>query len=401
MSHANSEQILVLSSLFPSSARPKAGLFVRERMFRVNSNLPLLVVSPVPWFPGQGLIRFFKKDYRPMPAPFQVQQGVRVFFPKFLALPYFFRHYDASMMARSCHRLIKQHKLDNVQLIDSHFAYPDGLAATLLGQKLAKPVTITMRGTEVRHAQTPLLRARLVQALTSASRVFSVSSSLKQLAVGLGITPDKIEVVGNGVDSKKFYPLDRQLMRQQLNIDEDAQVLITVGGLVERKGFHRVIECLPELVKKHPKLCYLIVGGANPEGNFEPQIRELVSRLKLENHVCFVGERSPDQLKQVLSAADAFVLASSNEGWANVILEAMACGIPVVASDVGGNAEVICQETLGMIVPFGDQSALQRALDDALITHWDSKAIIDYALANSWDSRVEQLTCAFKKLMRV
>ncbi|WP_207802527.1 glycosyltransferase [Motiliproteus coralliicola] len=389
----------MLSTLFPSPARPKAGLFIRERMFRVNRQTPLIVLSPVPWFPGQSLIRLVKPDYRPTPPYTEVQQGIRVFYPRFLALPYFFRTFDAWMIAHSCRRLIHREQLGHIRLIDSHFGYPDGLAATLLGRWLNKPVTITLRGTEVRHSQSAKLRPKLKAALTNASRVFSVSNSLRRLALELGIDDQKLEVVGNGVDSEKFFPLDKQQCREQLAIPPQAPVLITVGGIVERKGFHRVIECLPSLIKQHPDLIYLVVGGANPEGNFKPQLDKQIKRLGLGNHVRFLGERKPEELKQVLSAADTFVLASSNEGWANVILEAMACGLPVIATDVGGNAEVVSSGSLGAIVPFGDTEALTTALDNALRQLWNQGAIINYAKENSWDSRIAQLHQAFDQLM--
>ena len=106
-----------------------------------------------------------------------------------------------------------------------------------------------------------------------------------------------------------------------------------------------------------------------------------------------------DDLKWPLSASDIFVLSTRNEGWANVFLEAMACGLPVVTTDVGGNAEVVCRDELGSIVPFGDATALQQALDQALNKDWDRAAILDYARANQWDKRVAQLLQAFDRII--
>jgi glycosyltransferase involved in cell wall biosynthesis len=106
----------------------------------------------------------------------------------------------------------------------------------------------------------------------------------------------------------------------------------------------------------------------------------------------------PERLSGPLSAADVFVLATRNEGWANVLLEAMACGLPVVATDVGGNAEVVCRADLGTVVPFGEPSKLRAALDDALARNWDAQAIVAYARANDWQDRVERLIAAFRSL---
>jgi teichuronic acid biosynthesis glycosyltransferase TuaC len=179
----------------------------------------------------------------------------------------------------------------------------------------------------------------------------------------------------------------------------DAKVLISVGGLVERKGMHRVIEVMPALIEHHPDLHYLIVGGASPEGDNRAELEAQVAKLGLVDRVHFLGPMPSDDLKWPLSASDVFVLATRNEGWANVFLEAMACGLPVVTTDVGGNAEVVCRDELGSIVPFGDATALQQALDQALNKDWDRTAILDYARDNQWDKRVAQLLRAYENIL--
>jgi teichuronic acid biosynthesis glycosyltransferase TuaC len=178
----------------------------------------------------------------------------------------------------------------------------------------------------------------------------------------------------------------------------DIPVLVSVGGLCERKGFHRVIECLPDLRKTFPNIVFLIVGGASAEGDWTERLKQQVSKFGLEKNVQFLGSMPPDRLKIPLSAANLFVLATRNEGWANVFLEAMACGLPVVTTDVGGNAEVVCSPELGKLVPFGDQQALNLAITSALETHWDQKKIITYAHINSWDQRITVLIGEFMKI---
>jgi len=382
-------RIVVYSSVFPSSARPTAGLFVRERMFRLAPDAEIVVVAPVPWFPGQGLLRLLRPGYRPQPPLHEQQSGITVHFPRFLAVPGLLRSLDARLMAWCTLRLLRRLQREwGAQLIDSHFSYPDGWAATWLGRKLGLPVTITLRGTETPHSRDRRRRAQLLQAWARADRLFAVSDSLRRLAVGLGAEAAKFTVVGNGVDSATFRPLDRAAARAALDIPAGARVLVTVGGLVERKGFHRVIACLPELARRHGEVVYLVVGGASAEGDYGPQLRALAAALGVSAQVRFLGPLAPAQLPGPLSAADAFVLASSNEGWANVILEAMACGTPVIATDVGGNREVVADDRLGAVVPFGDHDALLRALDAALAREWDAQALIAYAGENSWESRI-------------
>ncbi|MCU0972137.1 MAG: glycosyltransferase, partial [Gammaproteobacteria bacterium] len=235
--------------------------------------------------------------------------------------------------------------------------------------------------------------------LQRATRLFSVSASLGQYAVAsCGVPEEKVRVVGNGVDTQKFHPLDRGLARAELGIAPDARVLVSVGGLVERKGFHRVIELLPGLVRLHPRLLYLIVGGGGPEGDISARLREQVAALGLQGHVRFLGPMPPERVKLPLSASDVFVLATSNEGWANVFLEAMACGLPVVTTDVGGNREVVSEPRLGTVVAFGDAPALRAALEHALDHDWDRGAVVDYARANAWDTRVAVLCEELRRL---
>lgn len=391
--------LVVFSALFPSVARPGAGLFIRERMFRVAQHRPLAVVSPQPWFPGQSLIRLLRPNYRPQAPALEIQQGIRVYHPRYLSVPGLLRQFDGWSMALASLGLMRTLKRQGARLIDAHFAYPDGEAATRLGRWLGLPVTITLRGTEVPHSRNPALRPRLSRTLKSAARVFSVSDSLRRLAIELGAAPDKTEVVGNGIDTACFHPVDRAAARARFGLPDSAKVLISVGGLVERKGMHRVIEVLPALLKHHSDLHYLIVGGASPEGDNRAELTAQVARLGLAGRVHLLGALPSDELKWPLSASDVFVLATRNEGWANVFLEAMACGLPVVSTDVGGNAEVVCRDELGTIVPFGDSLALQQALDAALNKNWDHSTILDYARDNHWDKRVAQLLRAYENLI--
>lgn len=400
MPDATLPRLVVFSTLFPHPGQPNAGVFIRERMFRVARVLPLVVVAPVPWFPLQSLIRLWRPHFRPAAPRYEVQDGIEVWHPRFFSIPGLFKSLDGIFMAWGSWATLRRLKQQfQFNLIDAHFAYPDGYAATLLGRWLDVPVTITLRGTEIRHANDARLRRHLVRALHQAARVFSVSDSLKRHAQSLGIPAEKIQVVGNGVDTEKFFAVDKQAARAKLNLAADVPVLISVGGLVERKGFHRVIDCLPGLLARYPTLQYLIVGGASAEGDMRAELAAQVARLGLNAQVKFLGALPSGELRVPLSAADVFVLATRNEGWANVFLEAMACGLPVITTDVGGNREVVCRKELGAIVPFGDQAALSAALDQALAQTWARSDIIRYAEENGWAQRVGALVEAFRGVL--
>ncbi len=395
-----SPKIIVFSTLFPHPGSPRAGVFIRERMFRVGKHLPIVVIAPQPWFPFQSLIRIWRPYFRPSAPAFEIQDGVEVYHPRFLCIPGVLKQFDGLFMALgSLLTLRRLRSRFEFNLLDAHFAYPDGYGATLLGKWFKVPVTITLRGTEVPLSRFPHRRKRMIRAIDQADKVFSVSGSLKDYVQSLGASGDKIRVVGNGVDTTKFYPVDRMSARAKLGLSNDALVMISVGALVDRKGFHRIIELLPELTAKFPKLIYLIVGEGGPEGDISRQLKEQVETLDLVDKVKFLGAYSSEQLKIPLSAANLFTLATANEGWANVLLEAMACGLPVVTTDVGGNKEVVNQTELGTVVPFGEPKMLLRALVEALSKTWDHQHIRRYAEANSWDSRVNVLQAEFNSLV--
>lgn len=391
--------VVTLSSLFPHAAEPAAGSFVRERMFRVAQHLPLTVVAPRPWFPGQSLLRQALPAYRP-PAPVhECMQGVEILRPRFLAVPGTLRVLDAASLARAAlpvlERLRAQGRLD---VLDAHFAWPDGVAAAWLAERLGVPVCVTLRGTEVPLARHAGRRSRMVQALNRVDCVLSVADALLDHVRTLGVRPRQAEVIGNGVDVQRFRPEDPRQARARLGLPLDARVLIGVGGLCERKGFHRVLETLPGLMADDPRLHYLVVGGASGEGDWGPRLRAEARALGIDDRVHFLGRIASEELRWPLSAADVFVLATRNEGWANVFLEAMACGLPVIATKVGGNAEVIADERLGRLVPFGDAGALAAAIGQALATVWDRAFIRAHAEANAWEGRVQRLVAIFADL---
>jgi len=385
-------KLVVLSTLFPNPGQPLAGLFIRERMSRVAEHLPVTVVAPVPWFPLQGLARRLRPHFRPPAPPAEVQGSLRVLHPRFLSVPGLFKSLDGLFMAvGSLGTLRRLRREQGVDLIDAHFGYPDGHAASLLARWLGLPFSVTLRGVEPRIGATAIRGRLMRRALRRAAHVIAVAGSLAEWARGAGVEPARLTVVGNGVDTGRFRPIDRDAARRELGLPASAPVLVTVGGLTERKGFHRVLDCLPRLREAHPGLQYLIVGGASGEGDWRARLEDQARRLGLTECVHFLGVVEPDRLRVPLSAADAFVLATRNEGWANVLLEAMACGLPVITTDVGGNREVVSDAHLGHVVPFGDTGALARAIDEALGRDWDQDAIRAHAQASSWGARIEQL----------
>ncbi|WP_019558801.1 glycosyltransferase [Thioalkalivibrio sp. ALE12] len=394
-------RLVVFTRVYPNAVQPNLGLFVRERMRRVAGHLDLVVVAPAPWFPFQGLLgRLSPHSRPPLPPRSEQQDGITVYHPRFFCVPGVLKWTDGFFLALGSLRLLRRLRREfRFDLIDAHFVYPDGVAARWLARWLRCPYTITLRGSLTRFAGSALHRRQINRALSAAARVFSVADSLRQDAIAWGQAPGHVQVVGNGADLARFRPEDRAAARQRLGLPQEGRFLVSVGGLTERKGFHRVIATLPELLHTQPDLHLVIAGGATPEGNNEAELREQVRTLGLEARVWFLGQVAPDDLRFVYSAGDVFVLATRFEGWANVFLEASACGLPIVTTRVGGNAEVVNSDQVGIVVPYGDHDALRGALKEALERDWDRKAILAHARENAWETRIPQLVAAFEQIV--
>jgi glycosyltransferase involved in cell wall biosynthesis len=291
----------------------------------------------------------------------------------------------AFLFLSSLGAVIETRRTFDFDLIDAHFAYPDGFAALLLGRLVHRPVTITERGTlaTFRHGS---LRRRLADwALRRADRVITVAQPLADLAIAAGASADRVVVIENGVDTGRFAPRDRIEARQKLGVTPSARLLVSVGHLSKRKGFQRVISVMPRLLDDAPELRLAVVGGPGAEGNIRAQLERMVDDLGLQDRVILVGARPPDEVALWLNAADVFVLASDHEGSPNVVWEALASGRPVVASRVG-DVDRMVPEFAGIVYDDPhDLNQLASSLAKALRSGWNEERIRAHGEAHGWD----------------
>ena len=328
-------------------------------------------------------------------------QGIEVYRPRMLSIPRFFKGLDGWLMAAGSRRAVRRVVREfRPTILDAHFLYPDGYAASLLAREHGLPLTITIRGSKDARLVAGPRSNQLRAVMQAASTLIAVSDSLKRdVPARLGIADAKTVVIGNGVDLSKFSGVDRSAARGQLGIGAHDKVLISVGSLVELKGFHRILPILPRLRQSFPGLRYLVVGGGTTQGDMSGVLKSMTTELGLDDCVVFCGPQPPDRLKWYYGAADLFVSATSYEGWANVLLESMACGVPVVTTRVGGNSQVVCRADLGTLVEYWDESSFEQAVRDALNKAWDRGALLAYARQNSWDARVAQQIAEYEKVL--
>jgi teichuronic acid biosynthesis glycosyltransferase TuaC len=374
-------RLLVFSTVFPNAAQPHHGIFVRERMRGLPEEVEVRVVAPVPWFP---FVSGLRPGYRPVVPREEVQDGVRVLHPRFLSVPRFLKCLDGLFLFLGAwpalRRLRKEFPFDAV---DAHFIYPEGLAAVLLGKTFRVPVLITLRGLLPLLIPYRLRRPQLRFALNAAARVIAVSEPLKNDALSLGLSSDRVRVIENGIDADLFHPMDRAEARARLGLPAEGQLLVSVGTLSPRKGFHLVIEALPALAARFPGIRYAIVGGAGAEGAQEAELRRLAEDLGVAGRVIFAGPQKREKLAEWYSAADLSVLASGHEGCPNVVLESLSCGTPVVATPVGDIPRLLADPEVGRIVA-REVPALTEGIAASLSRSWDRARVRARIADRTW-----------------
>lgn len=377
-------RILSLSCSYPNPAEPGLGIFIQRRLQHLAALTELKVVAPfavVQYANPNGQRVRMGKSHCPT---FRRDGKVEVTHPRWFyplsggaLIPF-------CLFVQLVYRLARMRKKFPFEIIDTHFGYPDGIAGWLLSLALRVPFTMTFRGNEPKHSLHGINRYCMRQAVRRASRVFTVSERLRRFAISMGAEPAKVKTIPNGIDTALFFPRDRLECRVKHGFALDRPVILSAGALVERKGHHRIIQALKNLAAEGIAVQLVIAGGPGREGHYEKKIRQVVSDLGLGTAVRFLGAVPPDVIAEVMSAADLLCLASTNEGWPNVVHEALACGTPVVATDVGAVPEMLRSRHYGLVVPANDQPALQRALHEALQTNWDRAAISDWGRARSW-----------------
>ena len=335
--------LLTYTSLYPNARQPRHGIFIEQRLRHLMADFPLAprVLAPVPWFPLRGRVFGQYGVYAAVPSE-EILGDVPIWHPRYPVVPKLSWHVSPWLMYRATRALVRQlHNKQAIDVIDAHFFYPDGVAAVLLGRELGVPVCITARGSDLTLMPEFVLPRRwILWAATQADGLVTVCAALRERLVELGTPAERVTVLRNGVDLERFQPAAPEPVRQRLNLR--GRVLLSVGNLVELKGHHLIIEALQVLSD-----CSLMIIGDGPQ---RAALEGLAERLGVAERVRFLGLIAQAQLRDYYAAADALVLASSREGWANVLLEAMACGTPVVATRVWGTPEVVAAPAAGVLI---------------------------------------------------
>ena len=380
-------RVLTLSTLFPDATRPTFGGFVARQTLGLaaHPDVALQVVAPIglpPW-PLSRHPRYAAHTALPLRETWgEGGQGVTVHRPRFPILPAIGGRFSPRLMARALLPLLRGIRRDFAfDVIDAEFFFPDGPAAVALGRALGVPVSIKARGSDI-HMWGGMAgcRAQIVAAGQAAAGMLAVSGPLRDDMIALGMTGDRIRVHHTGVDRALFHPIDRAAAKAALGVA--GPLLVSIGYLIERKGQRLAIEALPAI----PGATLLIVG----QGPAKAELEAKIAALGLGDRVRMLGPLPHGDLPALLGAADAMVLPSSSEGLANVWVEALACGTPVITADVGGAREVVNRPAAGRLVAL-DPAAITAAANDLLR---DPPAVDDVVAAVAgftWEANREAL----------
>ncbi|HVV65768.1 MAG TPA: glycosyltransferase family 4 protein [Rhizomicrobium sp.] len=349
-------RVLVLTTLFPNAAQPNHGIFVENRLRRTLAlgGLEALVLAPVPYFPSR--MEAFGRYAAFARAPRRERRhGIEILHPRYVVVPKIGSLLAPALLYRAALAAVKKLAARGrfFDVIDAHYLYPDGVAAAMLARRLRIPFVLTARGSDVTQIpRNRSARTRILMAMEDASATVTVCEDLRRRLIDLGADGSRIVTLRNGVDLDLFTPGDRAAARAALGLDRFT--LLSVGHLIPRKGHHLIIEAMQTLPD-----CQLLIAGGGP---MRDTLTRLASELRMTERVRLLGDIPHAQLPAVYRAADALVLASEREGWANVLLESIACGTPVAATDVNGTSEVVRSEAAGRLIAERSPDSIAAAI---------------------------------------
>jgi len=385
-------KVLFVSNLFPNVHEPTRGIFNFHQVRHLAKLAEVRVVVPI----SRSFIRGRYVTTKPVPPETELD-GLKVSHPVAWYLPSIGTPFNAWLYALSLAPVIKRiHNEFPFDVILANWAYPDACGMARIAHHWQVPLVASISGSDVNVQMTlPTHRRQILRMLTQASATITRSQALKDVLVSHGAGADKIKVLYNGVDAARFHPMSRQEARKALKISDDERVIAYIGRLSPEKGVADLLEAMAWLRDKLQLTPRLVVVGDGLQRN---KLERLAETLGLQDRIIWAGMRPNHELSPYYSAADVACVPSHMEGVPNAALEALACGIPVVGTRVGGIPEVLTDAT-GILVEPGQPKQLAEALAAALGREWDRPAIVAHSQRFSWDTNARTLHELLEKVV--
>ena len=380
-------KIAVVTCYFPSSAEPWQGRSAYQTLRVLAGEADVRVFYPNASYPAWLKPR--SRIYSKLDASYSLP-GVKANYYDYFALPLLSRPFNGLMAARALLPAVRAFEPD---LIFSFFLYPDGYAALKIGKALRLPVVAMSIGSDINRIGDPISAMHTRAVLREADFLLTVSGDLRKKAVAMGARAEKTRTVINGCDLSVFRLRDRLEARRKLGIALDAEAVVYIGRMDVKKGLRELVEAAAKLHSERPNLHLYMVG----EGPDLPVVQSAIQAHNALGYIHALPKCSFDEVAVWMAAADLVTLPSYMEGCPNVILEALASGRPVVATNVGGIPEILSEEC-GELVPPREPARLAQALASVLDRNWDAQAISAHG-SRSWNAVAQELLEIFSSLV--
>lgn len=366
------KKILIISNLYPSPWEPNRATFNKQQFDHLAKLIDVSILVPIAW-PVWLKLSNKQKVHQQDNDKVTVKYCWNFYTPKVMR-----RCYGVFMFISFCINSLLWMKKQKPDVLLASWAYPEGVATALLAKIFGKPFFIKVHGSDINDFSTDKARAKqIVWACNSAKGIFSVSKALKEKLVSLGVSADKIHVIYNGVNKQVFFPNESV---------KKSNSLLYIGNLKASKGVGELVAAFIQLKKTHKNLELIIAGN----GDMMPEIKSSLAQENLSEHVKLLGSVDHKDIALLIQQASILVLPSYAEGVPNVVLEAMSCGTPVVATNVGGIPEVVSEQS-GLLVAPKDINALVQGLTTALAKNWNIAEIVQQTETFSWDNNAVEL----------
>ena len=385
-------RVLAITKIFPNALEPLSAPFNRQQFAALAAHCELEVLATIPWFPGAGLLSRWSSAGKLAAVPrAETIAGISVRHPRTLFVPRLAHAAWGPLYAASIAPALARYR-GKVDVVLGSWAYPDGFAAIIAAQLLGVPAVVKLHGSDINQlAKLPGPRRMLQWALPRAAHIVAVSKALAGEVCELGVAPDRVTVVMNGVDSSLFYPRDRAAARRELGLPGHAKIALYVGNLKPEKGVAELARAWPTVARHLPDAELVVVGGGPLADDVKQQAGD---RARMN------GPQPLDRVPLWMAACDVLVLPSHSEGTPNVALEALASGRRIVATAVGGTPDLITSATLGALVPPKDIDALADALVIALRGSYDPAAVAELGARGGWAASAAALHAVLESTLK-
>jgi len=371
-------KVAVVTPIFPIPAQPYRGHSEYQILLALSKHADVNVICPFPRYP-----RWFQPtfDHR-RPDLSYSPPGVATQYFEYPALPGLTRCINGLVCAKYLEAYFRERVPD---VACNFWLYPEGYATVAVARRLGIPAVVCSVGSDLNRIPDPASRWLTRLAMKRAAFVVTKGEYLRQQAIRMGINARKVRNVPNGCDPSVFHPADRSAARAQLAVADEHELVLFVGRLDPQKGIVELLKAFDSLVSRRPNLRLVYVG----DGPADEHLRNVARDFALEDRILLAGACPSQKVAQWLAAANVLALPSYAEGCPNVVIEALNCGRPVIATNVGGIPELV-NEKSGILVPPRDSQALAGAIKTAMERKWDERLISDQ-FRRGWDDAAGEI----------